>query len=587
MLLVLATLLTAAASPAPTLPQEHSVTVRDSLTYYYSRQDTSAVERLYRTKARTQQDRLLCLYRLYPMTLDERWIADIPSDQGVRSARELALISALWAYRAGAGPAWRLPTYGRRSERILDRALAADAREPYALLVKGQGLYYKPAIFGGDVDAARRTFEQLRGRLGSRGVPGIHPFEAEVWVWMAIRRQDAGAGARLQQRLLQRRPPAHLPPVPHRPSVTVLLAAVLVIHAGVALVLGANLIALARRRARALPTALPRVSVLVPARNEQANLAALLPTLFRQRGLELQVVVVDDASEDGTWDVLQSAGDGRLVAVQGDGPPAGWVGKPHALYQAARRATGEVYVFLDADAQLVGDGALAALVGRWLDNGGAGTALTGLPRYLDRGWGALLTSLVPFAVLAALPIPLVPRTSSPSLSALNGQVWLLGADDYGRLKPHEAVKDQVLEDVMIGRFPQEVRHPAALRGPRRRRRRADVPLVCRGVARLPEERLPPGGRRAGAVRGVLRALQCVVGGAQRALARRRRVLDAPALAGADQAGHRPVLAASPCGSARSRPSRWRSAPRSSSTRPTRTRPAGSPGRGGAWAELSR
>ena len=214
MLLALATLLTAAASlgaaPASPTPGDdavHSATVRDSLTYYYARQDTSAVERLYRTKARTRQDRLLCLYRLYPMTLDERWIADIPSDEGVRSARELALISALWAYRAGAGPAWRLPTYGRRSERVLERALAADPREPYALLVKGQGLYYKPAIFGGDLDAARRTFEQLRGRLGSRGVPGLHPFEAEVWVWMAVRRQDASAGARLQRRLLQRRPP--------------------------------------------------------------------------------------------------------------------------------------------------------------------------------------------------------------------------------------------------------------------------------------------------------------------------------------------------------------------------------------------
>ena len=214
MLLALATLLTAAAGLGPAAPLAagpdeagHSATVRDSLTYYYSRQDTSAVERLYRTKARTRQDRLLCLYRLYPMTLDERWIADIPSDEGVRSARELALISALWAYRASAGPAWRLPTYGRRSERILGRALAIDAREPYALLVKGQGLYYKPAIFGGDVGEARRTFEQLRSRLGRGGVPGLHPFEAEVWVWMAVRRQDAGAGARLQRRLLQRSPP--------------------------------------------------------------------------------------------------------------------------------------------------------------------------------------------------------------------------------------------------------------------------------------------------------------------------------------------------------------------------------------------
>ena len=205
MLALLAALVLSA--PAPLADAAGASTVRDSLTIYYARQDTSGVERLYRTKARTREDRLLCLYRLYPMTLDQRYLADIPSEDGVTSARELALIAALWAYRAGSGPAWRLPTYGRRSERVLNAALDRDPDEPYALLVKGQSLYYKPGWFGGDVGEARATFEQLRQRLGRRGVPGIHPFEAEVWIWMAVRRQDAAAGARLQRRLLAQSPP--------------------------------------------------------------------------------------------------------------------------------------------------------------------------------------------------------------------------------------------------------------------------------------------------------------------------------------------------------------------------------------------
>ena len=354
---------------------------------------------------------------------------------------------------------------------------------------------------------------------------------------------------------------------------TVLLAVVLAVHGGVALVLGANLLTLARQRRQPLPTGLPSVSVLVPARNEEHNLAVLLPTLLAQRGVDLQVVVVDDASEDGTWDVAQSHADDRLLAVRGTGPPAGWVGKPHALYQAARRATGSTFVFLDADAQLRDDGALARLVGRWQANGGPGTALTGLPRYLDRGPGALLTSLVPFAVLAALPVALVPRTRAPSLSALNGQVWVLGADDYRQLAPHEAVRDEVLEDVMIGRFLkrsgirlffQDLGGEVAVRMYR---------IVCRGVAGLPEKRLPNRRRTARSVRGLFCALRRLLGGPERALARRRRLLGPARHADAHQARHRPGRAVSAVGQ-RARPAgagAGRGAPTRLGARPRRRR----------------
>ena len=235
---------------------------------------------------------------------------------------------------------------------------------------------------------------------------------------------------------------------------------VLVMHAGVLGILAGNVWHAWRGRfvgrdAAGGATGV-RVSVLVPARNEEANLAKLLPSVLGQRGTEFEIIVVDDASEDGTARVLADhaavPGGERLVAVTSAGPPAGWVGKTHALHTAAARATGQVFVFLDADAVLRDDRALARLVGRWQHHGGAGTALTGLPRYLDRGPAALLTSLVPFAVMAALPIPLVPLTASPAVSALNGQIWAIGAADYRRLAPHAAHADEVLEDVMIGRF---------------------------------------------------------------------------------------------------------------------------------------
>ena len=217
--------------------------------------------------------------------------------------------------------------------------------------------------------------------------------------------------------------------------------------------LAVNLVSLARSRNRQAPAPEgTKVSVLVPARNEEENLARLLPTLLSQEGIALEIIVVDDASEDGTWQVLEDHADPRLTPVRGSGPPAGWVGKPHALYQAAQHASGEVYLFLDADAECRQPDAVRSLAEKWQAAGGLHTAITGLPLYLDRGPAALLTSLVPFAVMAALPIPLVPRTRSATASALNGQFWMIGAEDYRRLAPHEAVKNEVLEDVMIGRY---------------------------------------------------------------------------------------------------------------------------------------
>lgn len=225
------------------------------------------------------------------------------------------------------------------------------------------------------------------------------------------------------------------------------------LHLGVLALVAANAVTMARGRRRRGSADGLRVSVLIPARNEEHNLQRLLPTLLAQDLDDAEFIVVDDASEDGTARVLAAfaARDARLRPVAGSGPPPGWVGKVHALYQATRRATGDLYVFLDADAELTDPGALRRLAERWAA-GGAGTAVTGLPRYRDRGTAALLTSLVPFAVLAALPVALVPRTKQASLSALNGQIWLLGTDDYRRLEPHDAMRNEVLEDVMIGRY---------------------------------------------------------------------------------------------------------------------------------------
>lgn len=188
------------------LPLASASPVTDSLTTYYAMHDTEAIVRLYE-QARTVEDRLLCSYRLFPLTHDTRWLENLPDESTLHSARELALLAAHWGFKATNAPAWRLPTYGRRSEGILRRAQAINFDEPYALLVDGQSLYHKPAIFGGNAEEAQARFERLRTVLHGRSIPGIHNFEPEVWIWMCLRRLNNPIANSLKDRLLARRPP--------------------------------------------------------------------------------------------------------------------------------------------------------------------------------------------------------------------------------------------------------------------------------------------------------------------------------------------------------------------------------------------
>src|SRR5579864_325687 len=91
----------------------------------------------------------------------------------------------------------------------------------------------------------------------------------------------------------------------------------------------------------------PEVSVIVPARNEEASLGPCLQSLVQQEGVDTEIIVVDDASTDRTRQIAQSFPSVRVIDP---GPlPEGWTGKSHALTEGARQAQGEWLLFTDAD----------------------------------------------------------------------------------------------------------------------------------------------------------------------------------------------------------------------------------------------
>ena len=83
---------------------------------------------------------------------------------------------------------------------------------------------------------------------------------------------------------------------------------------------------------------MPRVSIVVPARNEERDIGAAVGSLLAQDYPDFEVIVVNDRSTDRTGEILAAMEDPgrRLRVVAGSEPPAGWLGKPHALSLGAR-----------------------------------------------------------------------------------------------------------------------------------------------------------------------------------------------------------------------------------------------------------
>ena len=195
----------------------------------------------------------------------------------------------------------------------------------------------------------------------------------------------------------------------------------------------------------------PRVSVLVPARDEAAAIGGLLDSVLASTGVDLELVVLDDDSRDGTADLVaaRAASDGRVRILRGAPLPPGWCGKQHACWQLAAAARHDILLFLDADVRVTPDG-LARTVA-FLEESGADLG-SGFPRQetgclLD--W--LLLPLIHFILLGYLPIGLSRRDPRPGLAAGCGQLFVTRQEAYRRAGGHEAIRASLHDGVMLPR----------------------------------------------------------------------------------------------------------------------------------------
>ena len=195
----------------------------------------------------------------------------------------------------------------------------------------------------------------------------------------------------------------------------------------------------------------PLISILIPARNEAGVIAQTIRQLRGQQRANIELLLLDDGSSDGTVEQAQqaAAGDPRFQLLTGQLLPAGWLGKNWACHQLAQAAQGDILLFLDADVQTTPT-AVAAIA--HLMAGSQADLLTVWPTQQTVTWGErLVVPLMALAILGYLPILPVHYTPWPAFAAANGQCLAFRRAAYAAVGGHEAVREQVVEDVVLAR----------------------------------------------------------------------------------------------------------------------------------------
>mgnify|MGYP000961496188 CR=1 FL=1 len=196
--------------------------------------------------------------------------------------------------------------------------------------------------------------------------------------------------------------------------------------------------------------ATPRVSVLVPARNEEANIRACVSSLLAQDYPDLEVVVLNDHSTDRTGEILAEMTRGeRLRVVAGRDLPEGWLGKHWACHQLAEAASGELLLFTDADTR---HGPASVRHGVAALHAEGADLLTAVP-FEETVTAAeqLIVPVVPWSILTFLPLEVAYRTRSPAFSATIGQYMLFRASAYRAIGGHAAIATDPVDDIALGR----------------------------------------------------------------------------------------------------------------------------------------
>ncbi len=198
----------------------------------------------------------------------------------------------------------------------------------------------------------------------------------------------------------------------------------------------------------------PKVSIILPARNEEKFVGKCLDSLLNQDYTNYEIIAINDSSDDSTGDIIKKCAKKfpKLIPVDAKPKPKGWVGKNWACMEGYKKATGELLLFTDSDtkhASSVISLAVSHLLSLKLD------ALTVIPKMLCLDTITKITlpmiSIFLHTRFSAL------RVNDPSKNTgyFFGSFFIIKKSTYDSIGTHEGVKEELIEDGALGKKVKE------------------------------------------------------------------------------------------------------------------------------------
>jgi chlorobactene glucosyltransferase len=193
----------------------------------------------------------------------------------------------------------------------------------------------------------------------------------------------------------------------------------------------------------------PKVSVILPARNEGRYIAGCLDSLLGQDYPNFEIIAINDSSTDETSEIMKAyaANDLRVMHIDASPKPEGWTGKNWACYQGFLRARGEFLMFTDADSKHLSS-TMSLAVGHLMSDNLE--ALTAVPRLICNDFWTKMTLPVLATFLHTRFSPIRVNDPNTRTGYFFGSFFIITRSTYEAIGTHEGVKEELIEDGALG-----------------------------------------------------------------------------------------------------------------------------------------